>query len=336
MKTRIEKDTFGPIEVPADRLWGAQTQRSLQNFKISADRMPLPLIRALAQVKRASARVNMDLNVLDRTRATRSSPPPTRSLAGRYDERVPAGRLADRQRHPDQHERERGAGQPRQRAARRRARRGAQGPPQRRRQQGAVVERRLPDGDARRRRRARSRAQLLPAVDAAARHAWRRSARRSWTSSRSAARTCRTRRRSRWGRSSPGTSRQLDHGADGTSTQALPHLLRARPGRHRGRHRPQRASGVRGEGGRASWRALTGLPFVTAPNKFEALAAHRRAVVRARRAEDARRFAHEDRQRHPLARERTALGHRRDHRSPRTSRAARSCPARSTRRSPRR
>ena len=39
-KTRIEKDTFGPIEVPADRLWGAQTQRSLTNFKISSERMP--------------------------------------------------------------------------------------------------------------------------------------------------------------------------------------------------------------------------------------------------------------------------------------------------------
>ncbi len=49
------------MEVPADRLWGAQTQRSLENFKIGTDRMPLPLIHALAQVKRASAQVNLDL-----------------------------------------------------------------------------------------------------------------------------------------------------------------------------------------------------------------------------------------------------------------------------------
>jgi fumarate hydratase, class II len=58
---RIETDTMGGIEVPADRLWGAQTQRSLMNFKIGEDRMPIALIYALAQVKRAAARVNLDL-----------------------------------------------------------------------------------------------------------------------------------------------------------------------------------------------------------------------------------------------------------------------------------
>jgi fumarate hydratase, class II len=59
--TRIETDTMGDVHVPADRLWGAQTQRSLENFKIGTDRMPLTLIHALAQVKRASAQVNLDL-----------------------------------------------------------------------------------------------------------------------------------------------------------------------------------------------------------------------------------------------------------------------------------
>ena len=53
---RIEKDTFGDIEVPADRLWGAQTQRSLQHFDISTESMPPELIRALALVKRGAAR----------------------------------------------------------------------------------------------------------------------------------------------------------------------------------------------------------------------------------------------------------------------------------------
>src|SRR3954469_14523185 len=62
---RIEKDTFGPIEVPADRLWGAQTQRSLQNFRISTEKMAPALIKALAQVKRAAAQGNLDLQVLD-------------------------------------------------------------------------------------------------------------------------------------------------------------------------------------------------------------------------------------------------------------------------------
>ena len=65
MATRIEKDTFGPIEVAADALWGAQTQRSLQNFRISTEKMPPALLQALAQVKAAAARVNMDLDVLD-------------------------------------------------------------------------------------------------------------------------------------------------------------------------------------------------------------------------------------------------------------------------------
>ncbi len=63
---RIERDTFGEIEVPAERLWGAQTQRSLQNFRISGERLPVEFLRALARVKRASAKVNVELGVLDR------------------------------------------------------------------------------------------------------------------------------------------------------------------------------------------------------------------------------------------------------------------------------
>jgi len=58
---RIETDTMGEVRVPADRLWGAQTQRSLENFKIGENRMPIELIHALARVKRASAQVNLDL-----------------------------------------------------------------------------------------------------------------------------------------------------------------------------------------------------------------------------------------------------------------------------------
>jgi fumarate hydratase class II len=69
MTVRIEKDTFGPIEVPADHLWGAQTQRSLQNFKIGGERMPIPLLHALARVKRAAAQVNLDLGVLPAEKA---------------------------------------------------------------------------------------------------------------------------------------------------------------------------------------------------------------------------------------------------------------------------
>ncbi|WP_407273475.1 class II fumarate hydratase [Dickeya ananatis] len=62
--TRIEKDSMGPIAVPATHLWGAQTQRSLEHFRISEEKMPGALIMALAQTKRAAARVNMDLGLL--------------------------------------------------------------------------------------------------------------------------------------------------------------------------------------------------------------------------------------------------------------------------------
>ena len=62
--TRIERDSFGPIEVPADRLWGAQTQRSIGNFDISGERMPDEIVRALVRIKRASAVVNRDLGTL--------------------------------------------------------------------------------------------------------------------------------------------------------------------------------------------------------------------------------------------------------------------------------
>ena len=67
---RTEQDTFGPIDVPAERLWGAQTQRSLHHFAISGERMAPELIRALAQVKRASAYVNHALGLLDAAKTT--------------------------------------------------------------------------------------------------------------------------------------------------------------------------------------------------------------------------------------------------------------------------
>jgi fumarate hydratase class II len=65
-KTRTESDTLGPIEVPADRYWGAQAQRSLANFKIGWEKQPAPIIRALGIVKRAAAETNMALGRLDR------------------------------------------------------------------------------------------------------------------------------------------------------------------------------------------------------------------------------------------------------------------------------
>jgi fumarate hydratase class II len=64
-KTRTETDTFGPIEVETDKYWGAQSQRSIGNFKIGVEKMPQPIIRALGIVKRAAAEANMDLGRLD-------------------------------------------------------------------------------------------------------------------------------------------------------------------------------------------------------------------------------------------------------------------------------
>jgi fumarate hydratase class II len=64
-KTRTETDTFGPIEVPSDRYWGAQAQRSLGNFRIGWEKQPASIIRALGIVKRAAAEVNMELGKLD-------------------------------------------------------------------------------------------------------------------------------------------------------------------------------------------------------------------------------------------------------------------------------
>src|SRR2546426_3461833 len=89
MASRIEKDTFGPIEVPAERLWGAQTQRSLQNFRIGDEKMPPALIKALAQVKRAAAQVNMDLRVLDSKKGRAIIEAADEVIAGKHDGEFP-------------------------------------------------------------------------------------------------------------------------------------------------------------------------------------------------------------------------------------------------------
>ena len=75
---RSEKDSMGAIEVPADKLWGAQTQRSLEHFRISTEKMPGELIYALALTKRAAAKVNQDLGLLTAEKPGRSSPPLTK------------------------------------------------------------------------------------------------------------------------------------------------------------------------------------------------------------------------------------------------------------------
>ena len=88
-KTRTETDTFGPIDVPAEKYWGAQTQRSLQNFRIGEERMPLPLIRALGLVKRAAADVNQSLGILDRKRGRAIAQAAQEVIDGKLDDHFP-------------------------------------------------------------------------------------------------------------------------------------------------------------------------------------------------------------------------------------------------------
>ena len=89
MKTRIETDSMGPIEVPADRYWGAQTERSRINFRIGEERMPRPLVIALAIVKRAAAETNLELGLLDARRAKTIIKVADEIIAGKLDEHFP-------------------------------------------------------------------------------------------------------------------------------------------------------------------------------------------------------------------------------------------------------
>jgi fumarate hydratase class II len=86
---RTERDTLGPIEVPADRLWGAQTQRSLQNFEISTETMPPEIIRALILVKKAAALVNMELGLLDEKKGKAIVAAADEVLDGKHDQEFP-------------------------------------------------------------------------------------------------------------------------------------------------------------------------------------------------------------------------------------------------------
>jgi fumarate hydratase class II len=87
--TRTETDSFGPIDVAADRYWGAQTERSRQNFRIGHDRMPMPIIRALGIVKLAAAQTNRELGLLDQRRARAVERAAREVIEGRFDDHFP-------------------------------------------------------------------------------------------------------------------------------------------------------------------------------------------------------------------------------------------------------
>ncbi|HKP23510.1 MAG TPA: class II fumarate hydratase [Dongiaceae bacterium] len=87
--TRSESDSFGPIDVPADKLWGAQTQRSFQNFKIGGERMPTPLIRAFGLLKQAAAEANMAAGKLDKKVGKAIAAASAEVASGQLDDHFP-------------------------------------------------------------------------------------------------------------------------------------------------------------------------------------------------------------------------------------------------------
>ena len=87
--TRTETDSFGPLEVPSDKYWGAQTQRSLQNFKIGGETMPKPLIRALGIIKRSAALANKEQGSLDAKLADAIAAAAQEVIDGKFDDHFP-------------------------------------------------------------------------------------------------------------------------------------------------------------------------------------------------------------------------------------------------------
>src|SRR6516165_2723059 len=88
-ETRIESDSMGEVAVPAAHYWGAQTQRSLQNFRIGGERMPLPLVHALGLLKQAAAETNMTLGALDPKIGKPIAAAAAEVAAGRLDDESP-------------------------------------------------------------------------------------------------------------------------------------------------------------------------------------------------------------------------------------------------------
>ena len=89
MNYRIERDTLGEIKVPADKLWGAQTQRSFENFKIGSEKMPMEVIRAFAMLKKACAIANHQLGNLEKIKMEVIVQAAEEILAGKWNDQFP-------------------------------------------------------------------------------------------------------------------------------------------------------------------------------------------------------------------------------------------------------
>src|ERR1700723_2651430 len=89
MEFRIEKDTMGPVQIPADKMWGAQTERSRNNFKIGGNKMPIEVIYAFAILKKAAAQANQELGALPKEKCDIISKVCDEILAGKLDNEFP-------------------------------------------------------------------------------------------------------------------------------------------------------------------------------------------------------------------------------------------------------
>ena len=324
-KRRSRPTAWGKFDVQSDRYWGAQTQRSLQNFKIGGHRFSRGVIQAFGTVKKAAALTNLELGKLDQTKT---------DLIARACDEVISGQLDD---HFPLVVWQTGSGTQSNMNANEvisnRAIELAGGvigskspdPPQRRRQQVAVVQRRLPDGDARRGGACRSRSELLPAIAQLSATFWAKS--KEFADIVKIGRThLMDATPLTLGQEFSGYASQLDFARERIASRDAD-ALRARARRERRRHGAQHSPEVRREGRCAD----CGAHRAAVPHGAQQVRRARRPRrdrPHPRRPQDARRRVHEDRQRHPPARERPALRHRRDRPSRRTSPAARSCPAR--------
>ena len=94
MESRIEKDSIGEVKVPAGQYWGAQTQRSLQNFKIGNQRMPIEIIRAFGVLKKCAAQTNFELGVLSEEKMQLITQACDEIIAGKLDSEFTSWRFS--------------------------------------------------------------------------------------------------------------------------------------------------------------------------------------------------------------------------------------------------
>ena len=278
LPARTETDSMGAVSVPAGRYWGAQTQRALENFTIGTERMPLPLVRALGVQKKAAALANMELGMLEMPLGSAIAAAAQEVMDGALDDHFPLRGLADRFGHPDQHECQRGHRQPRDRDARRRTRLARSlfiptttstwGNPRTTPSRPSCTS---PPCEQLHHR-------LIPALqhlqDALQprRDAFEDIVKIGRTHLQDATPVT-------LGQEFSGYATQLQYGI-ARVTSCLPRLSRARAGRNGGRHRAELQARLRGAVRGTRLRRSPAMPFTTAENKFEAIAAHD-AIVQA-------------------------------------------------------